>query len=254
MSGFNLSLASCPSNQTCSIVGTTVSITGLFNLNAGLTSLQLVLNNIINPPYSNTQINISTAISSGGAVVDQASTSTSFTPSTFTSIVATFAPGNVTYNSNLTLTLIPSIMMGDGSRVNITIPRYWKNSKKNTSSNIPAGVTCSVGCNLTSMVSSFVVTLNNISAPSGSTITFIIGGVVSPPTTENADTLSLISYDTNGYQLDLGTTMVAATLPNYFSLSTLEAGPLNKPYNLTFKLQTTNIFATNDTVTIVLPP
>lgn len=254
LSGFNLSAASCPSNQTCVISGTTVNITGVFSPNANLTSLQLVINNIINPLFSNTQISISSVISTAGTVVDQASTSTSFTPSSFISAVATFAPGNVTYNSNLTLSLTPSITMGDSSHVNVTIPRYWKNSKKNASSNIPAGVTCSIGCNLTSMVSSFVVTFNNVTCLSGGSVSLVIGGVVSPPTTESADSLSLASYDNNGYQLDLGTSQVAATLPNYFALSSLAAGPLNKAYNLTFSFQTSNIFATNDTVTIVLPP
>jgi hypothetical protein len=253
LSGFNLTQTSCPVNQTCIISGSTVNITGVFKLNINITSLALVLNNIGNPLTSNTQIPVSAAIVSAGVIVDSGSTSVTLLPSAFLSLQAAFAPGNVSSNSNLTLTIVPSVTLSASTHINATIPRYWKNSKKNSSTNIPSGVTCTPSCNLTALVSSYVVTFSSIAVQSGSSISLMVVGVVSCPTTEGADSIALVSYDSSNSQLDLGTTTIASTLPNYFPLTNVSAGTIAQQYNLSFTFLTANIFASNDTITIVLP-
>ena len=63
-----------------------------------------------------------------------------------------------------------------------------------------------------------------------------------------------MSYEQSGNQLNINSVNISSTLPNFFNITSIQAGTINKNYDLVVTFTTANIFATNDTITIVLPP
>lgn len=253
MAGFGLGQAACGSNCSVNSSASTVTFSGLFAANTSLTTLTLNITSIVNPIVSNTALSISASILTSNSPVDVCSTTITFSASSFLSLKTTFLPGNITYNSNLTLQLTPSIGIDSSGRISITLPKFWKNSKKNVSTNIPASITCSSTCTSSLVLNNYVVTVSGVAAAQGASLNMWINGVVSPPTLEPADTLSVASFDGSGNQLDQSSTPVQSTLANSFTLTNLTAGTVNKLFNLSFSFLTANIFASNDTITILLP-
>jgi hypothetical protein len=181
---FTLTQATC-ANCIVDTSNSTITFSNMFSTNSTLTLLTLAINNVVNPVVSNVAVQVSLAILTGNTPVDVANTTVTFAPSVFRAVRAGLMPGNVTYNSNLTLVLTPSVGIDSMGRINVTIARFWRNDRKNgsTSTNIPVGVTCSSNCTLSTVLTNFVVTFSGVSASAGTELRLWINGVVSPPTT-----------------------------------------------------------------------
>lgn len=252
MSSFTLTNALCQNSLNCTINSTAITINGIFASNQSLSLIQILVTGIVNPLISNSPFIISCVISTNGQSIDTGAIQITFSTSSFFKYTVNFSPGNVSYNSNLTITIIPSISITSG-KINITIPKYYSQSAKNLSINVPSTISCSSTCVMSLILNSIIITVSNIVINYNSSISININGVVSSPTTQAADSLFIVSFDSFGNQYDNLYAPISSSLPNYFSLNNISNSIINKPFSLSFNFYTTNVFAANDTIIMTLP-
>ena len=165
-----------------------------FSLNQNISSI--TISSITNPlPSLNAfPITINFYNVGNSTVVDSGSASLTFQPQTFssTALSYSFQPGNVTTTSNMTLTLVPWIWSASRMALEINLMLYWSRSGVNVSSTqiLTTMSYCSPSCAIKNMGTFFLLTVSNLTL-NNSALSLTIFNMLSPPTLELADTLSL---------------------------------------------------------------
>lgn len=210
------------SSFTCTTTGNTVTISGAITTNQNINTVEVTLNNIINPvpavftgQFQGT-VGADVAVPNGGGV--------QLSPASFDSCRITFDAAYVNQTSTMVVTLDPKNGLDSSSSILVSVPRHYTNdivatsqlpvtnsmSCVNYSSGVTAAPTC-VGNNVY-----FSITASNVlTAATTTSFAFGVKQMVSPPTLQSSDSFTITSFS-GTYAIDTCTVYATSLLPNVF--------------------------------------
>lgn len=152
---------------------------------------------ITNPYPSQTALKITLNFynsSNPTVVVDTCSASLTFSSLSLssTAITYSFNPGNVSTQSNLTLSLVPYLWTSSNMYLKISFLTYWSRNLLNVSSNkvISSMSYCSPVCTINNMGNFFAIEFSSLSLLNFK-ISVTIFNILTPATMEPADTITI---------------------------------------------------------------
>jgi hypothetical protein len=255
-SSYNISssIAITPNTYTLNANSYTATLT----LTAPLTSISV--SSILNPLPSQTPLKITLNfynLSTPTVIVDTCSATLSFQSLSLSSSAVSYAftPGNVSTQSNLTVSFIPFIWKSSQMAVKLNFLTYWARNMLNVSANqvLSSMSYCAPACTISNMGSFFLIQFNAITL-TGTTISLTIYNILSPATLEPADTITItIIENTYSTAVQTGTVAIAASAPNNLQvLTATTASTIGTAVTLSLSITSQDLFSSADSIIIVM--
>lgn len=215
---------------------------------------------MVNPLPSQTPLKITLNFynqSSPTVIVDTCSATLTFQSLSLASsgISYSFSPGNVSTQSNLTLTFIPFIWKPSLMAIKLNFLTYWTRNMLNVSANQVLGSMsyCDPACSISNMGSFFLIQFNTITL-AGNAISLIIYNILSPATLEPADTLTItIIENTYSTAVQTGSLSISAATPNNLQVLTPSTNStIGTSVSLTLTITSQDLFSSADSIIIVM--
>jgi len=148
--------------------------------------LFLSFSNITNPSYvDNFTVSFDYTPDSGGTFSTVTSTITGLQPDTLTSCAMNFSPNYTNSLSSITFTVVNKHQIPSGGSLQLTFNGYTPTTSSLTISNASVFINSGVTAVVTGSIISFSAFFNTL-VPAGTTLTFTIGSITSPPTTSSS--------------------------------------------------------------------
>lgn len=171
------------------------------------------------------------------------------------SISYSFSPGNVSTQSNLTLTFIPFIWKSSLMAIKLNFLSYWARNMLNVSANqvLSSMSYCAPACTISNMGSFFLIQFNAITL-TGNTISLTIYNILSPATLEPADTITItIIEKTYSTAVQTGSVSISAATPNNLQvLAPSTTSTIGSSVSLSLTITSQDLFSSSDSIIIVM--
>ena len=162
--------------------------------------LFLSISSLTNPAYvDNFTVSFDFAPDSGATFSTVTSTITGLQPDTLTSCAMSFNPNYTNTLSTVTFTVVNKHKIPSGGSLQLTFNGYTPTSSSLTISAASASINTGVAAVVTGSVFSFSGFFSSL-VPAGSTLTFSIGSIMSPPTTASSlYSITILTSATTSY-------------------------------------------------------
>ena len=186
-----------------------------------------------------------------------------FATGSLTTCTVTFNPSNTHTVGNATLAVTVSNEISSGGSITIGFPSSWNNPA--TSSYPPVtsdSITCTkVSGSLTNSISCLalgnsidVTSVFSTTIPGSGSFSFSMDNIRSPPTTSNANKITVTTVSSAGNEIDKSTTCsVSAVSSQSITISTTSAFTIGETQELKLSWPTSSPLAVGDNIKITIP-
>lgn len=276
LSGFTCSSVMVNLNSvttfSCSRSGNTIIVSNLFSGSEYISQVDITLDNIINPSSAVTTSaflgTIATDISNDSPIAD-----VTFSANSLSSVSVSFQGGIVNRTSDMIVTMTVNDAVPADGIVTVQFPATNQWARETSTNNlIPInGVLSCYG--LTSQISNstiqcngqystHIITVSSLfttAIPANSVISLAIKGLFAPPTTEQADTLTISTCDSSGNAINTKTSLISGLVAQTLTPFTLQSslttamGVNNFAGGLTFTFTLTDTISIKNNFVITFP-